>query len=54
VNHMADKKLKSLLTMCALSVKKHDREIALYYKRKVKEGKNPMLDEGKPKNNLLQ
>lgn len=43
VNHMADKKLKSLLTMCALCAKKHDTEIALYYQRKVKEGKNPML-----------
>jgi transposase len=43
VNHMADKKLKSLLTMCALCAKKHDKEIAFYYQRKVKEGKNPML-----------
>jgi len=43
VNHMADKKMKSLLTMCALSAKKHDMEIALYYKRKVEEGKHPML-----------
>jgi len=43
VSHMADKKLKSLLTMCALSAKKHDREIALYYQRKTEEGKNPML-----------
>jgi len=43
VNHLADKKLKSLLTMCALSAKKHDKEIALYYQRKVNEGKNPML-----------
>jgi transposase len=43
VNHLADKKMKSLLTMCALNAKKHDKEIALYYQRKVKEGKNPML-----------
>lgn len=43
VNHLADKKLKSLLTMCALSAKKHDKEIAIYYERKLKEGKAPML-----------
>lgn len=43
VNHLADKKLKSLLTMCALSAKKHDKEIAYYYERKLKQGKAPML-----------
>lgn len=43
VNHLADKKIKSLLNMCALSIKKNDKEIELYYKRKVAEGKNPML-----------
>jgi len=43
VNHLADKKLKTLLTMCALNAKKGDKEIELYYKRKVAEGKNPML-----------
>ena len=29
--------------MCALSIKKYDKEIAEYYKKKVDEGKNPML-----------
>jgi hypothetical protein len=43
VNHMADKKMKSLLNMCALSAKKHDVQLKEYYERKVKEGKNPML-----------
>jgi transposase len=43
VNHLADKKMKSLLNMCALSVKKYDRGIAEYYQRKVLEGKSPML-----------
>lgn len=43
VNHLADKKMKSLLTMCALNAKRHDKEIALYYKRKIEEGKHPML-----------
>jgi len=29
--------------MCALSFKKYDKEIAEYYKKKIEEGKNPML-----------
>ena len=43
VNHMADKKMKSLLNMCALSAKKNDAQLKEYYERKVKEGKNKML-----------
>lgn len=43
VHHMADKKLKSLLNMCALNAKKHDIEIKQYFERKVNEGKNKML-----------
>ncbi|WP_281635805.1 IS110 family transposase [Flavobacterium marginilacus] len=43
VNHLADKKLKSLLNMCALNSKKHDTELKQYYERKVAEGKSKML-----------
>jgi transposase len=43
VNHMANKKLKSLISMAALSAKKYDRQLGEYYNRKVGEGKNPML-----------
>jgi len=43
VNHLADKKLKSLLNMCALNSKKHDAELKQYYARKVAEGKSKML-----------
>jgi len=43
VSHLADKKMKSLLNMAALSAKKNDKEIGDYYKRKTDEGKNPML-----------
>ncbi|MEO7049947.1 MAG: transposase [Ferruginibacter sp.] len=43
LSHMADKKMKSLLNMAALSAKKSDKEIGEYYDRKVKEGKNKML-----------
>lgn len=43
VNHYADKQLKSLLNMCALSSKKYDPQIKTYFDRKVAEGKNKML-----------
>nr|MBK9649936.1 IS110 family transposase [Bacteroidota bacterium] len=42
VNDMADKKMKSMLNMCALNCKRVDTEINQYYTRKVEEGKNPM------------
>jgi len=43
VSHLADKRLKALLNMAALSAKKNDKEMGEYYKRKVAEGKNKML-----------
>lgn len=43
VSHLANKKMKSLLNMAALSAKKYDKEIATYYQRKLNEGKNAML-----------
>lgn len=43
VNHYADKQLKSLLNMCALSCKKYDPQMKTYFNKKVKEGKNKML-----------
>lgn len=43
VNHMADKKLKSLLQMCALSAIKYDPQLKEYYNKKKEEGKNGML-----------
>lgn len=43
VNHMADKKMKSLLQMCALSAVKYDAQLKTYYLKKQKEGKNKML-----------
>ena len=42
VSHIANKKMKSLLNMAALSAKKCDTEIKAYYERKVAEGKNKM------------
>jgi transposase len=43
VNHMADKKMKSILQMCALVAVKHDPQLKEYYERKKGEGKNAML-----------
>jgi len=43
VSHVANKQLKSLFSMGALNAKRVDKELGLYYQRKVAEGKNPML-----------
>lgn len=42
VSHIANKKMKSLLNMAALSAKKNDIKIKEFYERKVEEGKNKM------------
>lgn len=43
ISHLADKKMKALLNMAALSAKRHNKEIADYYNRKVAEGKHKMV-----------
>lgn len=43
VHPLANKKLKTLLNMCALSAKRKDKELKDYYQRKTEEGKNRML-----------
>jgi transposase len=40
---MADKKMKSLLQMCALSAIKYDPQIKEYYQKKKDQGKYSML-----------
>ena len=42
VSPFANKKLKKLLHLCALSAIKNDKELHLYFERKVAEGKNKM------------
>ena len=42
VSHLANKKLKSLLTMAAISAIQHDPELKVKYEQKVKEGKAKM------------
>jgi len=43
VSPLANKKMKTLLNMAALSAKKCDAEMKIYYEKKVAEGKNKML-----------
>jgi len=43
VSHLANKKLKTTLNMAALTAKKFDPQLKLYFDKKVAEGKNKML-----------
>jgi transposase len=49
----ANKKLKKLLHLCALSAIKNDKEIKRYYERKVEEGKNKMCIINAVRNKLI-
>lgn len=53
VSNLANKKLKALLTMCALNTIKKDNEFKRYYDRKKAEGKNSMCVLNVIKNKLL-
>jgi len=53
VSHLANKKLKALFSMGALSARLADRELELYYQRKVAEGKNAMLVMNAIRNKLI-
>lgn len=53
VHHMANKKLKKQLYLCALSALNYDPEIKAYYNRKVNEGKPKMLVINNIKNKLI-
>ncbi len=43
VSNLANKKIKTILNMAALSAKKYDPQLKQYFDKKVKEGKNKML-----------
>ena len=43
VSHLANKNLKKLFNMCALSAIQHDKEIKVYYQRKIEQGKHKMV-----------
>ena len=42
VSHLADKNMKKLFNMCALSAIQHDQQIKEYYQRKIERGKHKM------------
>lgn len=54
VSHLANKKMKSILSLGALQAIRNDAEIRLYYQRKVEQGKNKMLVLNAVRNKLLQ
>ncbi len=53
VNHMANKKIKSLLHSCAMIAILHDPEMKSYYKRRVEQGKSKMSTLNIIRNKLL-
>jgi len=54
VSPLANKKIKSLLSMSALLVVRNDAEMKVYYNRKVGEGKNKMLVLNAIRNKVVQ
>ncbi|MEZ4978574.1 MAG: IS110 family transposase [Chitinophagales bacterium] len=54
VHFMANKKIKSLLHMCAISSIRHDQEINAYYTRKIEEGKHALVCINNVKRKLLE
>ena len=53
VHHMANKNLKTVLHMCAISSVASNEEMKIYFKRKIEEGKNKMLVLNSIRNKLL-
>lgn len=53
ISSLGNKKLKSLLTMCALNTIKKDNELKQYYDRRIAEGKNAMSTINVLRNKLL-
>lgn len=53
VSHFANKKVKTLLNMCAVSAIQHDPELTAYYTRKVQAGKHKMSVLNAVRNKIL-
>ena len=54
VHHMANKKMKKILHLCAVSSVRHNPEMKAYFERKVAEGKNKMLVLNAIRNKIIQ
>lgn len=53
ISHLANKKLKSLLHMCALNAVKYDPFLKIYFERKISEGKHKMNVLNNVRNKLI-
>jgi len=53
VSHLANKKIKSLLDLCAKTAIQHNPEMRLYYERRLEKGKNKMSTINIIRNKLL-
>lgn len=54
VSHLANKKLKTLISCAAVSAIRFDKQMKAYYHRRIEEGKNPFLVQNNVKNKLIQ
>lgn len=53
VSHLANKKIKTLLTMCAISSIQYNPEMKLFYQKRIAEGKNKMSTVNIIRNKLI-
>ena len=53
ISHLANKRMKTLLSNCAVSAIQHNPEMKRYYQRRVAEGKNEMSTKNIIRNKLL-
>jgi transposase len=53
VSHLANKKLKAIINMCAISAIQHNPEMRLYFKKRTLEGKNKMSTVNIIRNKLI-
>lgn len=53
VSHLANKRVKAILLLCASSAKQHDPELREYYQRRIEKGKNKMSTINIIKNKLI-
>ncbi|QMU66533.1 MAG: transposase [Flavobacteriaceae bacterium] len=53
VSHLANKKLKAIINMCAISAIQHNPEMKLYYHKRIKQGKSKMSTVNIIRNKLI-
>ena len=53
ISHLANKRIKTLLSLCAVSAIQHNPEMKMYYQKRLEEGKNKMSTLNIIRNKLL-